>query len=80
MNTFKLEVLIEDGAEVTFGEVAFYVEGKKQSILTAERVVLNCMQRMSGIATMTYPLCFGIEGLENQSSRYPQDNPRISSD
>lgn len=62
----QLEVLIEDGAEVTFGEVAFFVEGRKQSILTAERVVLNCMQRMSGIATMTHRYVSELKGLNTK--------------
>ncbi len=49
----KVEILITDGAKVKFGEIAFYVEGSKQSILKAERIVLNAMQRMSAIATKT---------------------------
>ena len=49
----QIETLINDGAEVKFGEIAFYVEGSKQSILKAERIVLNAMQRMSAIATKT---------------------------
>jgi nicotinate-nucleotide pyrophosphorylase (carboxylating) len=49
----KVEVLLQDGAQVKFGDVALTVKGKAQSILTAERLVLNCMQRMSGIATYT---------------------------
>ena len=49
----KVETLISDGAKVKFGEIAFYVEGSKQSILKAERIVLNAMQRMSAIATKT---------------------------
>ena len=48
-----VRVLLNDGARVTPGEVAFIVRGPTRSILTAERVVLNFMQRMSGIATMT---------------------------
>lgn len=44
---------IEDGAEVKPGEIAFYLSGKQQSILKSERLVLNIMQRMSGIATAT---------------------------
>ncbi|EJF09626.1 nicotinate-nucleotide pyrophosphorylase [Pontibacter sp. BAB1700] len=48
----QVEVLLQDGAEVKFGDVALTVKGKAQSILTAERLVLNCMQRMSGIATI----------------------------
>ncbi|GAA4818773.1 carboxylating nicotinate-nucleotide diphosphorylase [Litoribaculum gwangyangense] len=49
----KLDVRIEDGTEVSFGDVVMYVEGPSQSILKAERTVLNAMQRMSAIATKT---------------------------
>ncbi|WP_461451783.1 carboxylating nicotinate-nucleotide diphosphorylase [Mucilaginibacter sp.] len=49
----KLNVFLKDGAEIQFGDVAFEVEGNAQSILKAERLVLNCMQHMSGIATKT---------------------------
>jgi len=49
----KMEILIEDGSEVTYGDVVFYVSGSSQSILKAERLVLNAMQRMSAIATKT---------------------------
>lgn len=49
----KVNVLIQDGAAVKKGDIVLHVEGKAQSILTAERLVLNCMQRMSGIATST---------------------------
>lgn len=49
----KMEVLMEDGAEVKPGDVAFIVEGKVRSLLIAERTMLNIMQRMSGVATMT---------------------------
>lgn len=54
--TLTLEVLLTDGTPVKPGDIAFYVAGKAQSILTAERLVLNCMQRMSGIATYTHQL------------------------
>jgi len=50
----NIEILINDGEEVKFGDIAFYVEGSKQSILKAERIVLNAMQRMSAIATKTH--------------------------
>lgn len=50
----KIAVFKKDGSRVKKGDVAFTVRGKARSILTAERVVLNCMQRMSGIATMTH--------------------------
>ncbi|SFD37140.1 carboxylating nicotinate-nucleotide diphosphorylase [Algibacter pectinivorans] len=49
----KLDVRLEDGTEVTYGDVVMYVEGPSQSILKAERTVLNAMQRMSAIATKT---------------------------
>ena len=48
-----VQTLINDGDSVKFGDIAFYVEGSKQSILKAERIVLNAMQRMSAIATKT---------------------------
>ena len=49
----ELEILMEDGTEVHYGDIAFYVSGNSQSILKAERLVLNAMQRMSAIATKT---------------------------
>jgi nicotinate-nucleotide pyrophosphorylase (carboxylating) len=49
----RLNVLLTDGTPVKHGDIAFTVEGPARSILTAERLVLNCMQRMSGIATYT---------------------------
>jgi len=51
--TLEIEVLLEDGAKVTHGAIVFYVKGSSQSILKAERIVLNAMQRMSAIATKT---------------------------
>ena len=52
-DTLQVEVLIGDGAEVKKGDVAMIVTGKVQSLLQTERLMLNIMQRMSGIATMT---------------------------
>lgn len=49
----KVETFIEDGSEVKYGDVVFHVSGSSQSILKAERFVLNSMQRMSAIATKT---------------------------
>ena len=49
----KVETLINDGEKVKYGDIAFYVEGSSQSILKAERLVLNAMQRMCAIATKT---------------------------
>lgn len=49
----RINVLIQDGKTVKFGDVAFEVQGPQQSILKSERIVLNAMQRMSAIATKT---------------------------
>ena len=51
--SLKINVFIEDSAKVKLGDIIFIVEGKSQSILIAERLALNFMQRMSGIATYT---------------------------
>jgi nicotinate-nucleotide pyrophosphorylase (carboxylating) len=58
--------LMQDGESMAFGDVAFIVEGSSSSILTAERLVLNCMQRMSGIATKTQHIVKLIEGTKAQ--------------
>ncbi|MEO5789325.1 carboxylating nicotinate-nucleotide diphosphorylase [Gelidibacter sp.] len=58
----KVETLVEDGAEVNYGDIVFYVEGSSQSILKAERLVLNGMQRMSAIATKTKTFVDLLEG------------------
>jgi len=58
----EVEVLIEDGANVKYGDIAFYVTGSSQSILKAERLVLNAMQRMSAIATKTNHFVQLLEG------------------
>ena len=52
--TMEVEVFINDGAQVKKGDVAMVVTGKVQSLLQTERLMLNIMQRMSGIATMTH--------------------------
>ena len=49
----KFEQLLEDGARIKPGDIAFYVEGRLISLLQAERILLNIMQRMSGVATQT---------------------------
>jgi nicotinate-nucleotide pyrophosphorylase (carboxylating) len=63
---FKITTYIKDGANITKGDIAFEVEGNIQKILQAERLVLNCMQRMSGIATYTNFLNSKIEGLQTK--------------
>ncbi|WP_080905417.1 carboxylating nicotinate-nucleotide diphosphorylase [Parabacteroides sp. Marseille-P3160] len=62
----KVTVFIHDGAEVKKGEIAFVVEGKTQSLLQTERLVLNVMQRMSGIATTTRRYVKALEGTKTR--------------
>ena len=58
----SIEVLIDDGTEVEVGDIVLEVSGKAQSILSTERLVLNIMQRMSGIATKTRKIADKIKG------------------
>lgn len=60
--TLSCEVLIRDGSRINPGDIAFYVTGRQQSILKAERLVLNIMQRMSGIATNTSKYVTAVAG------------------
>ena len=60
--SLQVEVLIEDGAEVKKGDIAMYVTGSVRSLLQTERLMLNVMQRMSGIATMTRKYVRRLEG------------------
>ena len=64
--SLEMEVFIEDGAHVKPGDVAFVVEGRVQSLLQTERLMLNVMQRMSGIATMTHRYVKKLEGLHTR--------------
>ena len=62
----RIETVLEDGAEVYYGDIAFFVSGKSQSILKAERLVLNAMQRMSAIATKTHSYMKLLEGTKTK--------------
>lgn len=62
----KIDVRIVDGTEVRYGDEAFYVEGRSQSILIAERLVLNIMQRMSGVATKTKKMVDLVKGTDTK--------------
>ena len=64
--TMKVKVLIPDGAEVKSGDVAMIVEGRVQSLLQTERLMLNVMQRMSGIATMTHRYVEQLKGMHTR--------------
>lgn len=62
----KTTVFIKDGAAVKYGDIALTVEGSTHSILLAERLVLNCMQRMSGIATKTNRIVTALKPYKTQ--------------
>jgi nicotinate-nucleotide pyrophosphorylase (carboxylating) len=62
----RMEQLLNDGTVVKKGDIAFYVEGKELSLLQAERLVLNVMQRMSGVATQTAVYVKELEGMKTK--------------
>ncbi|WP_309612568.1 carboxylating nicotinate-nucleotide diphosphorylase [Flavobacterium sp.] len=64
--TLKIETFIEDGTAVKHGDIVFHVSGSSQSILKAERLVLNSMQRMSAIATKTNQYVKLLEGTKTK--------------
>lgn len=61
-----MDVFIKDGAHVRKGDIAFEAKGPVRSLLTAERTMLNIMQRMSGVATMTHKYQKELEGLHTK--------------
>lgn len=62
----KLELILKDGTMVVPGDIAFFLSGPQQSILKSERLVLNIMQRMSGIATSTHEYASQLKGLKTR--------------
>ena len=64
--SLNVDVLINDGQEVKFGDIALTVSGSTHSILIAERLVLNCMQRMSGIATKTNRIVLSLKNTKTK--------------
>lgn len=64
--SIRMTVMIQDGAEVKPGDVAFIAEGPVRSLLIAERTMLNIMQRMSGVATMTRRYQDELKGLHTR--------------
>jgi len=68
---------LEDGSEISPGEIAFHVSGKKQSILKSERLVLNIMQRMSGIATSTKQYTARVKDLKSKILDTRKTTPRM---
>jgi nicotinate-nucleotide pyrophosphorylase (carboxylating) len=65
-NELKFDMLLPDGTRVVPGNIAFYISGRQQSILKSERLVLNIMQRMSGIATSTNEYATLLKGLKTK--------------
>lgn len=65
-STFDVKILLEDGVPIQPGDIVLTVEGNARNILTAERLVLNCMQRMSGIATQTRRMVDLLDGTRAQ--------------
>lgn len=65
-NEMIFEPLLNDGDKVQFGDIAFYISGRSQSILKAERLVLNAMQRMSAIATKTRQFADLLQGTKTK--------------
>lgn len=62
----KMTLFIEDGTPVKYGDIAFVVEGKIQSLLQTERLMLNIMQRLSGVATRTHEYQRELEGTKTK--------------
>jgi len=62
--SYQMEVLIEDGTPVKHGDIAFIVECNAQALLKAERLVLNTMQRLSGIASMSRKFVEAVDGID----------------
>lgn len=65
-STLQMNILLTDGTHVKSGDIAFTVEGSSRSILATERLVLNFMQRMSGIATQTNRIVSLLDGLNTK--------------
>lgn len=64
--TVEFEQVLEDGAHVKPGDVAFYVSGREITLLQSERILLNIMQRMSGVATQTAVYADRLKGLKTK--------------
>ncbi|MCC5943724.1 MAG: carboxylating nicotinate-nucleotide diphosphorylase [Bernardetiaceae bacterium] len=77
--SLEIDFLKQDGDSVSIGEIAFRVSGSARAILSAERLVLNCMQRMSGIATLTHKYVGAVKGTQAKilDTRKTTPNARI---
>lgn len=65
-DAIKVDVLMHDGEPIVYGDIVLTVSGSVHSILKAERLVLNCMQRMSAIATQTHQIVKLLEGTDTK--------------
>ena len=72
----QFEQILRDGDRVKPGDVAFYVSGRLQSLLQAERILLNIMQRMSGVATQTAVYANKIKDLHTKVLDTRKNHPR----
>ena len=75
--SLKVNVFMKDGCKIKVGDIVLTVEGKSQSILLAERLVLNCMQRMSGIATKTNQLVTLCKGTKTKVIDTRKTSPNL---
>jgi len=76
-STATFDELISDGSEVKYGDVAFIVEMNSQSLLIAERLVLNTMQRLSGISSLASRFAFEVEDLDVNILDTRKTTPRM---
>ncbi len=74
----RFEQILRDGDRVAPGDVAFYVSGRLRSLLQAERILLNIMQRMSGVATQTAVYVKQLEGLAPACSTRARPRPECA--
>ena len=72
-----IHLFLKDGDTVKKGDIVFIVEGKAQSILKAERLVLNCMQRMSGIASAPHKIVAELKGLKTKGLDTRKTTPGV---
>jgi len=76
-SSFKFEKHFEDGDAVNYGDVVFYVEGNTRNLLISERLVLNVMQRLSGIATLSHRFAFEVGDLDTKILDTRKTTPMI---
>lgn len=73
----RMEVFLPDGSEIKIGDIVFRISGKVHALLSGERVALNCMQRMSGIATLTNEYAKKLSGYHSRLLDTRKTTPAI---